>query len=590
MDDRPPDARLLRLVPDALERRHGSARSSSQFRLDVGQKASHLSKGQRTQVALIAAICPEPDLLVLDEPTSGLDPIVRREFIQTVIGAYQDGDPGRRTVFVSTHLISEFEGLIDEFTIIDRGKDVLTLDADTARERYQKIHARFAGDPAGARPRRRARAARTRAAIWRSSSTATRRACCRRCARARPKSLTTEALTLEEIFVSTLQPAGSSRMTARAHGASAWPGEGNPCALPDLRACISVAVVAGSFGNELHPDRHRTPGLCLRLGGARRPVVRPRVQQPHARPAACRSPPIGAGCIVYKLGVLSVMLVTLAAVTLLLFRDVLSRAVSPAHRTVDARPGGCVRALHRTVPDAASAAARSPPSSSPSPSRASWPRRRHRRRTDLRPSECRRPSTGSSSRSSGAACSSSAQCPRSPAGWMFTPPRGDRGPRRTFSFRTSCAPARRRPPDRQPGGTIPSRALIRKDLRLQQMAFVGRCPLRRFVAAFAWMDSRAIDKPIGLLIPLTLLYGGLARDPHRRAGERRGAAARNAGVADAAAEPGLAAVGGQGRRHVRARAAARRRAARPAARIPSQAAKTTRDCGCGSVSDRSSCC
>ena len=93
-----------------------------QFRLDERQKTTHLSKGQRTQLALIAAICPEPDLLVLDEPTSGLDPIVRREFIRTVIGAYQEGDPGRRTVFVSTHLISEFEGLIDEFTIIDRGR------------------------------------------------------------------------------------------------------------------------------------------------------------------------------------------------------------------------------------------------------------------------------------------------------------------------------------------------------------------------------------------------------------------------------------------------------------------------------------
>src|SRR6187200_1649064 len=117
-----------------------------QFRLDPAQKTSHLSKGQRTQVALIAAVCPEPELLVLDEPTSGLDPIVRREFIQTVIGAYQDGDPGNRTVFVSTHLISEFEGLIDEFTIMDGGRAVLSLDADTARERYHKIYARFAAE------------------------------------------------------------------------------------------------------------------------------------------------------------------------------------------------------------------------------------------------------------------------------------------------------------------------------------------------------------------------------------------------------------------------------------------------------------
>ena len=115
----------------------------SRFHLDPKQKSSHLSRGQRTQLALIGAICPEPELLVLDEPTSGLDPIVRREFIETVIGAYQSGDPGRRTVFVSTHLISEFEGLIDEFTIIESGKNLLTMDADAARDRFKKIRARF---------------------------------------------------------------------------------------------------------------------------------------------------------------------------------------------------------------------------------------------------------------------------------------------------------------------------------------------------------------------------------------------------------------------------------------------------------------
>lgn len=117
------------------------------FQLDPSQKASHLSKGQRTQLALIGAICPEPELLLLDEPTSGLDPIVRREFIQTVIGAYQSGDPERRTVFVSTHLISEFEGLIDEFTIIEQGRELLTMEADAARDRFRKIHARFAQPP-----------------------------------------------------------------------------------------------------------------------------------------------------------------------------------------------------------------------------------------------------------------------------------------------------------------------------------------------------------------------------------------------------------------------------------------------------------
>ena len=176
-----------------------------QFRLDRRQKTSHLSKGQRTQLALICAICPEPDLLVLDEPTSGLDPIVRREFIQTVIGAYQDGDPERRTVLVSTHLISEFEGLIDEFTIIDRGRNVLTLDADTARERYRKVHARFATDPGrlelpGARILRQ-RGREIEVMVNGNAAPVMDRL------RARsPEALAVEALTLEEIFISTLQP------------------------------------------------------------------------------------------------------------------------------------------------------------------------------------------------------------------------------------------------------------------------------------------------------------------------------------------------------------------------------------------------
>jgi ABC-2 type transport system ATP-binding protein len=113
------------------------------FHLDADAPTSGLSKGQRTQLALVGAIAAEPEMLVLDEPTSGLDPLVRREFIQTVIGAYQDSDPGRRTVFVSTHLITEFEGLIDRFTILDGGKAVLTADADEARGRYRKLLAQF---------------------------------------------------------------------------------------------------------------------------------------------------------------------------------------------------------------------------------------------------------------------------------------------------------------------------------------------------------------------------------------------------------------------------------------------------------------
>jgi ABC-2 type transport system ATP-binding protein len=119
----------------------------NRFDLDQRKRVKALSKGMNAQLALICAVCPEPGLLVLDEPTSGLDPIVRRDFIETVIGSYLEGDPDHRTVFVSTHLISEFEGLIDEFTIIDRGKNRLTMRTDEARERFKRIRMRFEDTP-----------------------------------------------------------------------------------------------------------------------------------------------------------------------------------------------------------------------------------------------------------------------------------------------------------------------------------------------------------------------------------------------------------------------------------------------------------
>jgi ABC-2 type transport system ATP-binding protein len=179
------------------------------FGLDPTQKAMQLSKGQRTQLALITAMCPEPELLVLDEPTSGLDPIVRREFIETVIGTYQEGDPEHRTVFVSTHLITEFEGLIDEFTIIERGRNVLTMDADVARARYRKVHARFAAEPTGldlpgVRVLR--RSARDLELIVDNAA----HPVLARLAAFSPQSLTSEALTLEEIVVNTLRPLGAA--------------------------------------------------------------------------------------------------------------------------------------------------------------------------------------------------------------------------------------------------------------------------------------------------------------------------------------------------------------------------------------------
>jgi ABC-2 type transport system ATP-binding protein len=174
------------------------------FRLDRDQKTGGLSKGQRTQVALIAAICPQTELLVLDEPTSGLDPIVRREFIETVIGAYQEGDPGRRTILVSTHLIGEFEGLIDEFVIMDQGRAVLTLEADEARLRYQKIRARFA-HPLPELDLKAALQVRRDGRELELIVNGGGPELLERLRLHSPESLTSEALTLEEVFVAILK-------------------------------------------------------------------------------------------------------------------------------------------------------------------------------------------------------------------------------------------------------------------------------------------------------------------------------------------------------------------------------------------------
>jgi ABC-2 type transport system ATP-binding protein len=175
------------------------------FRLNPDQRAAALSKGQRTQVALIAAVCPEPDLLLLDEPTSGLDPIVRREFIETVIGAYQEGNPGNRTILVSTHLITEFEGLIDEFTIMDQGHALMTLNADEARERYQKIRVRFAEQPPPQLDLREALQVRRSGRELDLIVNGGRPELLSRLQKYNPEALSTEALTLEEIFVATLK-------------------------------------------------------------------------------------------------------------------------------------------------------------------------------------------------------------------------------------------------------------------------------------------------------------------------------------------------------------------------------------------------
>lgn len=93
----------------------------------VGQ----LSKGYRQRVGLAEALVADPPLLILDEPTSGLDPNQVRQFRELVRGF-----GGSKTVFVSTHILSEVQAVCDRVIIIREGRKVadLTLDETTELE------------------------------------------------------------------------------------------------------------------------------------------------------------------------------------------------------------------------------------------------------------------------------------------------------------------------------------------------------------------------------------------------------------------------------------------------------------------------
>jgi ABC-type multidrug transport system ATPase subunit len=92
-----------------------------QFRLDAGKKTSHLSKGQRTQVALITAICPEPELLVLDEPTTAMDLAAEHALIELL--RHLNRDQGLTVVLV-THLLPVLMNVATRVVLLQAGSMV----------------------------------------------------------------------------------------------------------------------------------------------------------------------------------------------------------------------------------------------------------------------------------------------------------------------------------------------------------------------------------------------------------------------------------------------------------------------------------
>ena len=119
-------------------------------RLDVDptRKFKEYSKGNKQKIGLIVALQHRPDLLVLDEPTSGLDPLVQQTFYEVIREAKAEG----RTIFLSSHILSEVEKTCDRVAIIREGQlakvDLVEALRDLA---HHQVELRFSGDvPVGA--------------------------------------------------------------------------------------------------------------------------------------------------------------------------------------------------------------------------------------------------------------------------------------------------------------------------------------------------------------------------------------------------------------------------------------------------------
>ena len=108
---------LLRLRGEIDHRR--ARRADRTLRAGSTQEESHLPKGNRQKVALIAALVSDVELLILDEPTSGLDPLMELGFQETILDEVTRGT----TVLLSSHILAEVEKLCDRVTMTSGRRD-----------------------------------------------------------------------------------------------------------------------------------------------------------------------------------------------------------------------------------------------------------------------------------------------------------------------------------------------------------------------------------------------------------------------------------------------------------------------------------
>jgi ABC-2 type transport system ATP-binding protein len=112
--------------------------------LDTTRKIREFSRGNKQKVGVVAAFMSQPELLILDEPTGGLDPLVQQTVLEMVRETKRDG----RTVFFSSHILSEVQAVCDRVGIIREGKLVAVQRVEEmVTQRMNRIRLIFADMP-----------------------------------------------------------------------------------------------------------------------------------------------------------------------------------------------------------------------------------------------------------------------------------------------------------------------------------------------------------------------------------------------------------------------------------------------------------
>lgn len=95
-----------------------------ELEVDLNKKIGELSLGNKKKVAIVQALISEPKVIILDEPTNGLDPLIQQKLFKILLKEKSKG----KTIFLSSHNLSEVERFCDRVAIIKKGKIVDILD------------------------------------------------------------------------------------------------------------------------------------------------------------------------------------------------------------------------------------------------------------------------------------------------------------------------------------------------------------------------------------------------------------------------------------------------------------------------------